>query len=302
MASAMLSIRTLVITALLGSVLLLSSFFASELKTKPDISWQQKKLERVIFQGGRVSEDIGFISHKDFESLRIWISPEIEKYVFATPLIIERVQAGSVVRLQIIFVIPPDLNPGTYDGTLHIRKDNRTIASPLPISFTVELKPEPSPTPTPSPELMELFYDDGTAEGFDFDPVLGRAVFFSKFVLQGTQVKILGARIFLKIVKEPPTPIDVYVWDFNRQPLISPVRVTPLESGWFFVDLSPYNLVVSDEFYIGMAWVSSDAPPLLGIDLSSTPQGKSYVVILSTNTFIPVVNANIMIRAIVEKL
>ena len=100
----------------------------------------------------------------------------------------------------------------------------------------------------------------------------------------------------------PPSPLDVYVWDINRVPLlIPPHRVTPTGEGWFFVDLSSYNLVVKDEFYLGVAWPSAAAPPLLGVDLT-TPQGKSYIVILSTNVFVPLADANLMIRALVEKV
>lgn len=299
------------IAALAAGVLVLTNFIIKQ--GGPDIIWQTKKLDVTVAEGGRVSEDISFIVNQDLPSLRIWVSPEIDKYVFARPLLFESLKAGSLVKVQILFIIPENLATGTYEGTIHLRQDwpRRTIAMPLPVILNVIPKPSPSPTPEPSPtatptpppvpQILELYYDDGTAEGFDFDPVLGRAVFFTKFVSRGETVKILGAKIFLKIITQPPSPIDVYVWDFNRQPLIPPVRVTPTEEGWFTADLSPYNLIVSDEFYIGIAWSSSTAPPLLGVDLTS-PQGKSFVVILSDNVFIPVTNSNFMIRALVEKL
>lgn len=290
-------IRYLILGAAGAGVLLLLNYGIR--LQGPDVVWQETRLEKTLHQGDQVSEDIGFISNRDLENINIWVAPEIEKYLFARPLVFDRIQGGSVVRIQVIFIIPNDLAPGTYDGTIHIRKDRTTIARPLPVVFTVAERPSPSPSPSPQP--IELFYDDGTAEGFDFDPVYGRAVFFTKFVASGETVKILGAKIFLKIVNQPPSPIDLYLWDADRQPLIPPVRFTPTESGWSFVDVSSYNLIVSSEFYIGIAWPSAEAPPLLGVDFSQ-PQGKSFVVILSTNTFIPIVNSNLMIRAVVEKL
>src|SRR3989338_11431241 len=282
----------------LASILLFADFVVD--KFKPDISWQQPKLEKSIHQGETLSDDFGFISNKELANVTVWVAPEIAPFVMVRPAQFERIQSGSVVRIQVIFTIPSDLTVGNYNGTVHIRLGNRTIAKPLPINMNV--LPQPPPPPPPPPDIpLELFYDDGTAEAFDFDPVFGRAVFFTKFVASGQSVKILGAKIFTKIITSPPSPLDIYVWDFNRVPLIPPVRITPIEEGWFTVDLSSYNLVVANEFYIGIAWPVSSTPALLGVDLTS-PQGKSFVVILSSNTFIPVSNANFMIRALVKKL
>jgi len=41
--------------------------------------------------------------------------------------------------------------------------------------------------------------------------------------------------------------------------------------------------------------------PLLGVDLD-TPQLQSFVVILTNDVFVLIINANLMIRAVVEKL
>jgi len=220
------TVRIFLVGMALASVLLLANFVVN--KTRPDIIWQTPILQKSVSQGAQVSEDISFIVNKTLENLSVWVSPEIRDYVFARPLQFSRLEAGTLVRVQVIFIIPDTLQPGSYDGTIHIRQEQKTIAKPLPVYLTVTPKPEPSPQPAP----IELFYDDGSAEGFDFDPVFGRAVFFTKFVASGQSVKILGAKIFLKVVTQPASPIDVYVWDFDRKPLISHVRVTPLEEGW----------------------------------------------------------------------
>ena len=169
--------------AVLASILLFSNFSSN--KSKPDISWQQSKLEITIREGETFSEDFGFITNRELSDVSIWITPEIEKFVIVRPANFSNIQAGSVVRIQTIFTIPEDLTPGIYDGTVHVRLKNRTVAKPLPVIINVQPKITPPP-----PEITELYYDDGTAEAFDFDPVLGRAVFSAKFS-SGGPTKIL---------------------------------------------------------------------------------------------------------------
>ena len=179
-------------------------------------------------------------------------------------------------------------------------KQERTFAKPLPITITVVAPPPPPPA-----DQIELFNDDGSAEAFDFNHSFGRVASFAKFDITGqVPLKIVNVKLYLRLTGEPASPLDIYVWNFERtRLLLSPMRVTPDVNGegWFTVDLSSQNLVVNDEFYIGVGWPELTTPALLGVDLTQ-PQGTSYVVILSDDTFIPVANSNMMIRAVVEKM
>lgn len=284
--------------SLIAGVLFLNS--GNVEKNKPDIVWQQNKLEKTVPVGTTVSGDFGFITNKDLADVKIWVSPEIAPYIIIRPAQFDKIDAGSLVRIQTIFTLPSNLALGDYDGTVHVRLGNKTIAKPLPVIIHAIQKPAPPPA-----ESFEIFYDDGTAEAFDFDPVLGRAVFSTKFYSGAEPIKIRSVKVFLKIPSPSPSPIDIYLWDFNRDLLLPPVRVTPTEiaptEGEFYnVDLSSYNITVQNEFYFGIAWSVSDAPPLLGVDLSA-PKGESFVVVLP-DVFIPITDANLMIRAVVEKL
>jgi len=206
--------------AIIGVLTLGSSVF--DFKGKPDVIWQTKKIEITAPQGSRVSADISFLINKDLENVSIRVTPEIEPYVLLTPNFLANVQAGSVIKPQVIFAVPEDIEVGTYGGTIQIRGSNkgkknlRAFARPLPVVINVIEKPTPPPG-----EQLELFHDDGTAEAFDFDPFLGRAGSFSKFDISGQTIKIISAKIYLKVVTKPPSPIDVYVWDFERNRLLS---------------------------------------------------------------------------------
>jgi hypothetical protein len=292
--------KVVAIIALLASILTLNHYTINkEIVSGPYIAWQEQKIERSVNPGERFSLDFGFITKRDLQNVNIWITPEISSYVISVPSGFPSIPANSVSRVQLIFTIPQDIAFGTYDGTVHIREGERTFAKPLPISFTVV----PKPSPTPSPGIIELFYDDGTAEGFDFDPVHGRAMLTSKFSL-GEGYKIVGAKIYFKLSGQPASQVLLHIWDFERRPMIDPVPITPDSDGWFIADLSSFNLSVSNEFYLGISWPTSDNAPLLGVDLSSGASGQSFVVVFSepSDVFIPVTNSNFMIRALVEKL
>jgi len=281
------------------------SLVGVKLKGGPDVLWQTQKLEISVVQGGRASTDASFIVNEDLENVSLRVTPEIEPYMVVTPNHYGAVAAGSAIKPQIIIAVPADLAVGTYGGTLQVRATNkggnqeRTFAKPLPVTITFTTPPPPPPA-----NQFELSNDDGTAEAFDFNHTFGRAANFAKFDASGQgALKIVSAKFYLKLTGEPSSPIDVFVWDFERNRLLlEPHRVTPqgLTEGWFTVDLTPFNLMVSDEFYIGVAWPELTMPALLGVDLSS-PQGSSYVVIVPDDIFIPVANSNMMIRAVVEK-
>src|SRR3989344_2721563 len=227
------TLKFTLLAAIIGGVLFLGGF----LKGKPDIVWQSQKLEVVVSRGGETSADVSFIVNQNLEDVSLEVTPELAGFTILMPAFFDSLPTGSVVKPHAIFSVPENVELGTYGGTIHVKIGSRTFAKPLPINITVVEKPPPSP-----PVPLEIFYDDGTAEGFDFDPVVGRAVYFTKFVSSGDPVKILGAKVFLKIVNVPPSPLDVYVWDINRVPLlIPPHRVTPTGEGWFFVDFSSYN-------------------------------------------------------------
>ncbi|MDP3962914.1 MAG: hypothetical protein Q8Q39_00235 [bacterium] len=291
---------------LTGAAILVGAVSLTGLKLKgnPDVLWQTQKLEVSVAQGGRASVDASFIVNTNLENVSLRVTPEIEPYVIVTPNHYSAITAQTAIKPQVIIAVPSDLAAGTYGGTLQIRAVNkggnqeRTFAKPLPITIIVT-----TPPPPPSADTFELINDDGTAEAFDFNHSFGRVASFAKFDVVGqVPLKIDSIKLYLRLTGEPASPIDIYVWDFERNRLIDPVSFTPAgtQEGWYTVDLSSYNLVVSDEFYLGVGWPELTTPALLGVDLSQ-PQGTSYVVILSDDTFIPVANSNMMIRAVVEK-
>jgi hypothetical protein len=107
---------------------------------------------------------------------------------------------------------------------------------------------------------VELAYDDGTAEnGWDGDIGIEHAVRFS--LKPGwSSAKILIARFF---IYSNPDTFRLHIYGSSvTDPALD---VTPAGTGWFDVDLSSYNIVVSGDFYISIEYVVPSAPAI-GMD------------------------------------
>ena len=117
----------------------------------------------------------------------------------------------------------------------------------------------------------ELAYDDGSAESSQ-SYVTGSG-FAVRFTAPGDSAQLVGARYFFM---GPVAPIEVHVWDADRNDLITPFTATPTSDGWFDVDIGAQNVVVSGDFYVGFLH-TVDADPTLGVD-TSQPDGRSHEV------------------------
>jgi len=146
------------------------------------------------------------------------------------------------------------------------------------------------------PVVMQIAYDDGTAE-----TGRGRAMARSGYAVRFTpplgRIQLLTAKFYILGFKNHPAPIEIHVWDTGHNDLIRPLRATPTERGWFELDLSPQNLIIGGDFYIGYLQTTAEAYPWIGLD-TTNPDGRSYMVpdwLLVTSRGKPA--GDIMIRA-----
>ena len=107
---------------------------------------------------------------------------------------------------------------------------------------------------------IELAYDDGTAEtGWDGDIGIEHAVRFS--LKPGwSSAKLLIARFFIYV-----NP-DIFRLHIYGSGVTDPkLDCLPPGTGWFDVDLSKYNIMVSGDFYISIEYLVPSAPTI-GVD------------------------------------
>jgi hypothetical protein len=119
--------------------------------------------------------------------------------------------------------------------------------------------------------VVTLAYDDGVAESSAPPPTdQYNAVRFVLADFGLSTVKILTARYMaLDVGQTDPGPFAVHILGGGWPPgtdLITPFDVTPSTSGWFDVDLSGKNIVVSGDFYVAMQRRPTPRPPDLGRD------------------------------------
>ena len=143
--------------------------------------------------------------------------------------------------------------------------------------------------------IQEIAYDSGTAE-FGVATELGSqlAVRFS-LPSSWSEAKLLTAKYY--IYGDPSTfRVHVYGSDGSTE-LITPFEVTPTTTGWLEVDLSALNIIVTDDFYITIEYITEGKPWIGGE--SSDPDGRSYVG--TAGSWNLHTTADYMIRAVVQQ-
>jgi hypothetical protein len=139
----------------------------------------------------------------------------------------------------------------------------------------------------------EIAYDDGTAEsGLSAEPPIEHAVRFS-LPPGWSSAKILIARYF---IWSNPATFRVHVYGSGvTDPALT---VTPVGTGWFNVDLSAYNIVVSGDFYISIEYLST--VPSIGRDTTGPVDFRSYSREPPAFLWVVSGSADLMIRAVVD--
>jgi hypothetical protein len=146
----------------------------------------------------------------------------------------------------------------------------------------------------------ELAYDDGEPENLSGGSAGSyQAVRFSP-PSGWPSVKILSVSYY---IGKPGAPFKVHIFgsDGAAELLTPPLEVKPTAIGWFNIDLTTYNIVVSGDFYVAMQY-EAKFDPSIGLDLTN-PHSRSYVG--SPGKWAPFGQGppagNLMIRAVVEQ-
>ncbi len=144
---------------------------------------------------------------------------------------------------------------------------------------------------------VELYYDDGSPD-FGWSALQGieHAVRFS---LQPSwcSAQILTVRYH---IWGTPSTFRVHVYDEDgTTDLTTPFDVTPGGTGWFDVDLTARNIVVTGDFFIVIEFLSS-ARPTIGVDDTSPIDLRTYSREAPGKQWEVADNIDQMIRAAVE--
>ncbi len=94
-----------------------------------------------------------------------------------------------------------------------------------------------------------------------------------------TSDRLTMVRFYLSTVGfySKPKAFRVHILDENRSDIVSPSEETPLEFGWFDVDVSSLGINVSKDkdFYVGIEWIT-DNNPYIGKVKDDDPNTRSW--------------------------
>ena len=103
------------------------------------ITWADKRLVSFLVPGLVISEHLQFTSTVSEKDLDIFLSPEIAPFVSALPSHFTSLSPGGVYDLTVQISIPASASvPSVFQGTLHVRKSSRTIATPFQIALIID--------------------------------------------------------------------------------------------------------------------------------------------------------------------
>jgi hypothetical protein len=147
----------------------------------------------------------------------------------------------------------------------------------------------------------ELAYDDGTQEQVWTWTTSGGG-FAVRFTPTSSAARLLTARFYFGRIGNESSTVLIHLLDARRQDMITPIPYVLKRSQirqWIDIDLSGYDLVVTDDFYLAeLQAVAND--PFIGADHSSPAGGRSWGVY--GNGVWSERPRNHMIRAVVEPL
>ncbi|MBN2147932.1 MAG: hypothetical protein JW726_11110 [Anaerolineales bacterium] len=120
----------------------------------------------------------------------------------------------------------------------------------------------------------EWSFDDGAWDSWQSNDL--DAGFAVRFPVEDGPVVLQSARFYLDGATGTH-PIDVHVWDVDRNDLITPIQVTPPAGmGWYSIDLTDQNLTLDEEFYLGFVYLEASFDPSIGVDYDPPISGNSY--------------------------
>jgi len=115
---------------------------------------------------------------------------------------------------------------------------------------------------------VEIAYDDGIEEA-----ARGYGQAASGFAVRFTPAQpgdmLLSVRIYVAGLVGEPAPIEIHVWDGEKKDLIPSILAAPSAAGWFDVDVSSAQLVLTDDIYVGYVQTSGENYPWMGVDTTT---------------------------------
>ncbi len=146
----------------------LSSALTQPLRAEPTIDWTPSSLVEELRPGNSRLVSVTFTANEDVAQANLRVVPELEPFVQVAPRNFQDLAAGQMGSLEILFSVPPDAAPATFEGTMQLRDgigpSAQNLAKPLSVTLTILESPPGGGLPPDPGDAGKL-----TLEGIDSD-------------------------------------------------------------------------------------------------------------------------------------
>jgi hypothetical protein len=146
----------------------------------------------------------------------------------------------------------------------------------------------------------ELKWDDGGDNGATWNS--NGEFLANKFSLPSgwTEARILKARYYMQSQSYLAAfKVHIFDSDLSTELLLPAPTVNPTATGWFDVDLTSYNVIVTGDFYVAIEYLN-DTSPRLGWDLDDPDHNQSYYTL--TGSWLVYPDVDYMIRVVIDQI
>lgn len=104
----------------------------------PKIEWSPSEIE-VTLNGSPTDTVVAtFTSSTPLNEVTLEVVPSLRQFLTIEPAVPGNVPAGVPQTVMLHFSLPPGIEPGTFEGVVHVRAGRRTVPHTLKITITVE--------------------------------------------------------------------------------------------------------------------------------------------------------------------
>jgi len=141
-------------------------FTFSTLAGKSPVTWTPAKIQETMLLGETTTLSVTFTSAIKLKKANLWAVPKLHPFVKSiVPASFETIQANIPYTVTIQLSASHDSIPGMYDGTIHLRVNNKTYPQPLKITLTVEDTENSPPVADAGPDQTVFVADTVTLDG-----------------------------------------------------------------------------------------------------------------------------------------
>lgn len=129
--------RTLILFSVIIALTLPVSTIVSSSAPVNKVRWMPNKIELTVFQGSTQTLEIKVRSTEEIPQASIFVVPAIAKYLSVTTLGLQSILANQEYSFPTMVSVPLTTAVGDYEGTIHLRQNQQTVAPPLKVVIHV---------------------------------------------------------------------------------------------------------------------------------------------------------------------